>query len=177
MAAVYVCIASITYPIIRKYNADLGTVYFGFRIIGAAFLFVGIASLSLLLSLSQAYVSASPIDGNYFLVIGELLRTGRDSMNHVGMILPWMSGGLILCYCLFRIQLVPRWLSVLGISAALLTLLATLLLMLGFIRIITPIYFIMNTPSAFFEISLAIFLIVKGFNPINIETSEKAGIS
>jgi amino acid permease len=140
--------------------------YFGFRIIAATFLFVGIASLLLLLLLSQSYVSSDPPNASYFKSVGELLRTGRDLMNHVGMILPWSIGGLILYYCILRMKLVPKWLPTWGLVGTSLTIIATLMLMCDFIRIATPIYFIMNTPTAIFEVALAIYLFVKGFNPI-----------
>ncbi len=173
MAAVYVCIAVLLYPIIKKYNEGFAIGYFGFRIIGAAFLFVGIVSLLLLLLLSQSFVSAGQINSPYFHTIGELLRTGRDLMNHIGMILPWSLGGLILYYCIFKMKLAPKWLSIWGIVGSALTIIATLMLMLDFIKIVTPTYFIMNTPTALFELSLAIFLIVKGFNPIVVNSNEK----
>ncbi|MBP2643809.1 MAG: putative rane protein [Firmicutes bacterium] len=115
MATVYVCIAVLLYPIIKKYNEGIALGYFGFRIIGAMFLFVGIVSLLLLVFMSQSFVSASQPDSPHFQTIGQLLRAGRDWMNHVAMILPWSIGGLILYYCFFRMKLIPIWLSVWGL--------------------------------------------------------------
>ena len=164
MATVYVCIAVLFYQILKKHGDGLAIAYFGFRIIGAAFLYVGIGSLLLLLWLSGSFVAAGQPDSSYYQTLGELLRKGRDLMNHVGMILPWITGGLILCYCLFKNRLVPRWLSAWGIAASALTVLATVMLMLDFIEMATPTYFIMNTPTALFELSLAVYLFVKGYN-------------
>jgi len=166
MAVAYVCIAVLVFPIVKRYSETLAIGYFGFRIIAAAFLFVGIASLLLLLLLSQSYVSSNTPNAAYFRTVGELLRTGRDLMNHVGMILPWSIGGLILYYCILRMKLAPRWLSIWGLVGTSLTIAATLMLICDYIRIATPIYFIMNTPTALFEVTFAIFLLVKGFNPI-----------
>jgi hypothetical protein len=166
MAVAYVWVAALLYPVIRTYSEGLAIGYFGFRIIGAAFLFVGIASLLLLLSLSESFVTAGQLNLLYFHTTGELLRTGRDLMNHVGMILPWSLGGLIVYYCLFKMTLVPQWLSVWGIVGSTLTLVATVLLMLDVIKIVTPAYFIMNTPTALCELCLAVFLIRRGFNPV-----------
>lgn len=165
MAAIYVCIAVLLYPIIKKYNEVYALGYFGFRIIGAAFLFIGIVSLLQLLFISQCFVTAGQPNQSYFQTIGALLRAGRDWVNHIGMILPWSLGGLILYYSFYKMKLIPEWLSVWGIIGSTLTLLATFLLMFELIEIITPIYFIMNTPTALFELTLAAFLIKKGFNP------------
>jgi hypothetical protein len=170
MASVYVCIAVLLYPILKKYNEGIALGYFGFKIIGAMFLFIGIVSLLLLLFLSQSFVSAGQPASSHFQTIGQLLRAGRDWMNHVAMILPWSLGGLILYYCFFRMKLIPKWLSVWGLIGYTLTLIATFLLMFDLIKIVTPTYFIMNTPTALLELVLAVFLIIKGFNPTSIDS-------
>jgi hypothetical protein len=175
MAAVYVWIAALLYPVIRTYSEGLAIGYFGFRIVGAAFLFVGMASLRLLLSLSESFVTAGQLNLVYFQTTGDLLRTGRDLMNHVGMILPWSLGGLTVYYCMFKMKLVPQWLSVWGIVGSTLTLIATVLLMLDVIKIFTPAYLIMNTPTALCELSLAVFLIVRGFNPVASHSNGRSG--
>jgi hypothetical protein len=173
MAAVYVCIAVLLFPIIKRYRNDLAVGYFGFRIIGAAFLFIGIVSLLLLLWLSQSFVSAGQLNSAYFQTIGELLRKGRDLLNHVGMILPWSLGGLLLYFCFYKTRLVPKWLAIWGMVGSSLTLIATLMLMLNLIKIVTPTYLLMNAPTALFELSLAFFLIAKGFNPMVVHANEK----
>ncbi|MBP2643810.1 MAG: hypothetical protein H6Q67_1697 [Firmicutes bacterium] len=61
----------------------------------------------------------------------------------------------------------------LGLISSTLTLIATLLLMFDLIKIVTPIYFIMNSPTALFELVLAVFLIIKGFNPIAADSNPK----
>lgn len=171
MAVVYVVVTVIFYPILKKYSKSLAVGYFGFRIIGAGFLFTGIGSLLLLLGLSQNSAAAGQADSSYFEVIAELLRQGRDMLNHIGMILPWSIGGLILYYCLYKIRLISRWLSIWGIVGSTLTLLATLLLMLNMIELVSPVYFMLNAPIAFCELVVAIFLIVRGFNPMDIKSN------
>ena len=175
MATVYVCIAVLFYPVVERYSKGLALGYFGLRIIGAAFLFVGIGSLLLLLQFSQSLVSAGLLDAPQLQIAGELLRVGRDIMNHVGMVLPWVLGGLILCWSMFRTESVPRWLSAWGIVGYVLSLIATLLLMLGIIEMMTPTYMAMNTPTALFELSLAVFLIVRGFNPLVADSDGSRG--
>ncbi len=166
MAAVYVGIAVLLFQIIKQYNERYAIGYFGFRIIGAAFLFIGIISLLLLLLLSQNYVASDQIYSPYFQETGQLLRAARDLMNHIGMILPWSLGGLILYYCMLKMKLVPNWLAIWGLFGSSLTIISTLLLMIDVIKIVTPTYFLMNAPNALFELALAIFLVAKGFNPI-----------
>jgi hypothetical protein len=177
MATVYVCIAALSYPIVKRYGKGLALGYFGFRIIGAAFLFVGIGSLLLLLNLSQTLVSGDLVDAPQLQIVGELLRTGRDMMNHIGMPLPWILGGLILCWAMLKTAVVPRWLSVWGIVGAVLTVIATLLYMLDFIEMLTPTYLTMNVPTALFELTLAVFLIARGFDPVAAGSGDLRGRS
>lgn len=168
MAVVYVTITVLVYPIIKKYNKSLAVGYFGFRIIGSGFLFAGIGSLLLLLELSQSFAAAGQADVLDFEVIAELLRQGRDILNHIGMILPWSIGGLILYYSLYKFRLIPRWLSIGGMIGSTLTLLATLLLMLNIIKLASPVYFILNAPIAICELFLAVLLIFRGFNQVKV---------
>lgn len=85
------------------------------------------------------------------------------------MILPWNIGGLYLYYCLLRMNLVPKLMSIWGLIATLFTLAVTFLFMFDLIKITTPAYFIMNVLTAFLEIILAFYLIFKGFksNAVN----------
>ncbi|MCA1291920.1 DUF4386 domain-containing protein [Paenibacillus sp. alder61] len=168
MAVVYVTITVLVYPILKKYNKSLAVGYFGFRLIGSGFLFAGIGSLLLLLGASQSSAAAGQADLSYFEVIAELLRQGRDTLNHIGMILPWSIGGLILYYGLYKTRLIPGWLSIGGMIGSTLTLLATLLLMLNIIKLTSPIYFILNAPIAICEMVLAVFLIFRGFNQVKV---------
>lgn len=177
MAVAYVLIAVLLYPILNQHNKSLAAGYFGFRIIGAGFLFIGISSLLLLLWLSQSYTTAEQADASYFQTIAELLRRGRDMMNHIGMILPWSIGGLVLYYGFYQLKLVPRWLSIWGMAGAVLTLVATILLMLNMIPLVNPLYFILNAPTALFEMIFAVYLIVKGFKPVELPHAEHEGTS
>jgi len=61
MALAYTGITILLYPIVKRFNETLAAGYFGFRIIGTGFLFVGIASLLLLLWLSQSSGTADPV--------------------------------------------------------------------------------------------------------------------
>lgn len=163
MASVYVWIAVLTYSLIKPYNIKMALGYFCLRIIGAIFLFIGIVTLLALLFISQTYIAAGQPNSSYFQTLGELIRVSRDWLNHIGMILPWSMGGLLLYYCFFRLKLIPSWLSIWGIAGSSLTLAATFLFMFDLIKVVSPIYFILNTPAALFELVLAFYLIFKGF--------------
>jgi Domain of unknown function (DUF4386) len=172
MAIAYLGFALTLYPFLKKYNEKLALGFLSFRIIATIFILVGVIILLLLLSLSQDYVVSETSDSQYFQRIGALLYTGRDLANHVVMIITLNIGGILLYILLLQSRLIPLWLSVWGLIGATLTILASLLVMFSFIEIITPIYIILNLPMAVQELTLAMWLIIKGFNSFAI-TSKK----
>lgn len=165
MVAAYIGYAISLYPLLRKHNENLALGFISFWVIGGVFIIIGVIILLLFLTLSQGFVRSAASQAVYFQTLGELLRTGRDLVNHVGMILA-LSLGSIMCYSvLFRTRLVPRWLSGWGLIGTALTIFASLLLMFRLIGLITTIYVGLNFPLALQEMVLAVWLIVKGFNP------------
>jgi hypothetical protein len=165
MAAAYVGFAVSLYRILRRYNEGLAVGFVGFRFIAGVLNIIGVIILLLLLTLSQEFVKAGAPDSSHFQVLGGLLRTGRDLVNHVAMILAHGLGGLMFCYLLYETRLVPRWLAGWGLVGTTLTIVASLLVMFRLIDIITPMYIVLNLPVALQEIVMAVLLITKGFNP------------
>lgn len=165
LALTYVSIPIILYTLLKKVSVSLTIGFLVFRIISVVFIFMGWMSILLLLSLSQEFVKAASIDLSYFQILDNLIRSGRDLINHVAMPLILSVGNLMFYYIFYRSKLVPRWLSIWGLIATILSSgLASLLLMFGVINIITPTYITLALPTALLEIVLAIWLIIKGFD-------------
>jgi hypothetical protein len=164
MAVVYIGIAITLYPVLRKYNENLALGFLSFRIIAAVFIIIGVICLLLLLALSREFMTAGIADPSYFHTFGNLLRTGRDLVNHVAMILALSVGGLMFNFLLYQEKLVPGWLSVFGFVGNILAILASMLVMFHIIDIITTVYMVLFLPIALQEMILAIWLIAKGFN-------------
>jgi hypothetical protein len=165
MTIAYVCFAITLYPILRKYNESLSIGFLSFRIIAAVLNIIGFICLLLLLSLSQEFIKAGLPASSYYNTLGDLLRAGRDFVNHIAMILTLSAGSLMFYFLLYQTKLIPRWLSLWGLSGVILTISASLLIMFDIIGIITTIYIALNLPLIFLEMLLAIWLIAKGFDP------------
>ena len=175
MAPLYVGIAILLYPILKKYNQWLAVGFASFRLIAGVFIILGVIILLLLLSLSQEFAKAGSPDMSYFKTLGVLFQTGRDLVNHVATVLSVSFGGLMFYSLLYQAKLIPRWLSVWGLAGTILAILASVLFLFHIIGIITPLYMILNIPMALQEIVMAIWLIVKGFDqPVKITISENA---
>lgn len=164
MTIAYLGFAITLYPILRKHMESLTLGFLSFRIIAAVLNIIGFISLLLILSLSQQYVKTGMPDSSYFQILGDLLRSGRDFVNHVAMILATSVGGLMFYLLLFKTKLIPRWLSLWGFIGTIFTTFASLLIMFRIIDIITSTYIILNLPLILLEIVLAIWFILKGFD-------------
>lgn len=173
LALIYASIPIILYSILKKINTGLSIGFLVFRSVAVAFMFVGWLSILLVLALSQEFVKAGSPELLHFQTLDNLLRSGRDLVNHVAMPLILSVGNLMFYAILYQSKLIPRWLSVWGLTATMLSgIIASLLLLFEVIDIITPTYISLAFPTALLEITLSIWLIAKGFdsNIINFIT-------
>ena len=83
MIPAYVGFALCLYPTLKKENDALSLGFVGFRLITAMFHFLGVILLPLFLVLSHEFIQAGAPDASYFQTMGELLKSGRDLVNHV----------------------------------------------------------------------------------------------
>ena len=151
------------FPILKKHNEALALGYVGFRIIEGVLFIVSVVSLLSLLTLSQEFVKAGAPDASHFQTLGILLQGENYWVYHMGTI----SFGLaapIFYYLLFKSRLIPRWLSVWGLIGVPFWLAVSLLIMFG-LDPSSPISTLLYLPIAVNEMVLAVWLIVKGFNP------------
>lgn len=164
MAISYIGFAIVVFSLAPQENKNLSIGFLVFRLLAGAFNILGVVIILLLVTLSKEFNDTGTLDMSHYESLGSLLKSGRDIINHVVMILLHSIGGLILYYLLYKTKIVPRWLSLCGLSSTIITILATMLLMFDVIGIITIVYIVLSLPLAFFEIVFAIWLVVKGFN-------------
>jgi hypothetical protein len=158
-------IAISLYPVLRKYNEGLAFGAVGFRTVEGLFDFVGVLGLLILITLSQQFVKAGAPDSSYFQTLGVLIDGGYHWTSNVVKLMAFSIGCLLYYIIFYRTKLIPRWLSVWGIVAAIFTMLSALLTMYGLIAPFSTAQVILNLPILPQELVLAVWLIVKGFNP------------
>jgi Domain of unknown function (DUF4386) len=169
-------IAISMYPILRKQNEGLALGSVGFRLIEGVFYIVAAMYLVLLLTLSQEFVQAGTSASAPFQTLGALFLSGYHWTGNVGSVLAFCLGAFMYYSIFYQSKLVPRWLSGWGLIAALLLMAAILLVMFGVIEPMSTPQVILALPIAVQEMVLAIWLIVKGFNPSAIASlSAKTG--
>jgi hypothetical protein len=167
MTIAYTGFAIVLYPLLRKFRESLALGFLSFRIIAAVLNIAGFITILLLLSLSKEFVSTEAPDSSYFQTLGDLLRSGRDFLNHIAMIFSTSVAGIMFYLLLYQAKLLPRWLSLWGFSGTMLTILASLLIMFHKLDILTTGYLFLNLPLILLEMVLAIWLIGRGFEQKN----------
>lgn len=165
LAAASAGIAISLYPVLRKYNEGLALGAVGFRLIEGVFDIVGVIGLLLLVTLSQEFVKAGAPVSSYFQILGGLLLAGYHWVNNVAVLLAWSLGALMYYYIFYQTKLVPRWLSGWGLVGITLTIVTSLLVLFRLISPMGTIQVVSNLPIGVQEMVLAVWLIVKGFNP------------
>jgi hypothetical protein len=147
-------------PILKPYNIHLAYGYLSAAVAATVTLVVGAICVLLLLPLSDVYVNASTVTIPNIEIMGMLLKKGSFFGYHMGMAL-WSLGGLMFVSLLYTSKLVPRPMSVWGMIGYVVLLLGSISEMFGHNDIIEIVSVI---PGGLFEITLSVWLIVKGFN-------------
>lgn len=146
------------YPILKKQNPSVALGLVGARVLEAATIFTGVASLLTIVTLRQSGVGAEGI------VTGKALAAFYDRMFLVGQNLMPAVCDLLLGYLLYKSRLVPRTLALIGIVGAPVLVVGHLSIMFGIVGQRDPATFVFAILVAVFEFSLGILLVVKGFS-------------
>ncbi len=159
-------LAIIVLPIIKPYNPYCAYAYLSFAIMATLVLSMGAILLLLILPLSEEYASTSFSSLSSIELMANLLTKGGFYAYHLAMSL-WGIGSLMFTFALFQSRLIPRFMSAWGMTGY-------LVLIAGSIsQLFTPnddieIYSVIVGAS--FEITLSLWLIVKGFNQGELNT-------
>lgn len=165
-AATSAGIAISLYPVLKKYNQGLALGSVGFRLIEAVFYTVGIICQLAVFVLSQNFASAGSQGALYFQVWGHVLLATGDLASFVFAVFAFCTGALMYYYIFYQTKLIPRWLSVWGLVAIALLFAAVLITLFdGEPYSISGTLIVLALPIALQEMVLAVWLIVKGFNP------------
>ncbi|WP_436344011.1 DUF4386 domain-containing protein [Natronorubrum sp. FCH18a] len=168
--AAVVVISLALYPALKEYSEPIALSYVVTRVFESIVMAVGIICLLLLVPLSQEYVQANAAATSSLQAVGVLAIQGNFLAYHVAMI-GLAVGSLPFCYLLYRTELVPRIIPVLGLIGypALLALMVVEIFNPG----VDPMIYVLYVPGAIFELGLAVWLIMRGFSsPVSVSKDE-----
>ncbi|MCU0448997.1 MAG: DUF4386 domain-containing protein [Bernardetiaceae bacterium] len=150
------------FPLLKRYQETIGLAYLSFRILEVVFISIGIVSVLTALSISEQHTSgmiqskddAQNLMATFIYVHKWTFMIGPNFMLAINTFL--------YSYVLFRTKVIPIQLSRLGLVASFLIMTAAILELFGIIEQISTWGILLALPIALYEMTLAIWLIVKG---------------
>ena len=158
-------IGIVFYPILSKQNKTLALGYVVAGLIECILFLITVITVLTLLTLSKSYVNAGAPDHSYFQSSGMLLIVVRDWAFNILWPISIGLATLILYYLLYQSELVPRWFSIWGLFGGAAASAGGLLSYFGVIGTLSITYNVLLLQIAIQELVMAVWLIVKGFNP------------
>lgn len=161
-------IPAVLFPIFKRHNEILALGAILFRGALEAFLYIGIVVCWLLLMvLGRQYADAT--DTSSLQAMGTLLQEA-GTWNNTMLAIVFSLGALMIYWLFYISRSIPRWLSIWGLVGAVLYLATPLLTLFGLDQ-----FGALMAPLAVQEMVLAVWLIVKGFNPIAVAPASNNG--
>jgi uncharacterized protein DUF4386 len=155
--ALSLAIAITAFPIIRPYAPAMAIWFVALAGISLAAMVAEQISVMSMLSLSEAYSSASGGERESFQALRIVVASARNWSHYIGLIVAG-STIFVLYNALYRLALVPRALAAFGMAAALLQIVAVAMPLFGY-----GVLFLLLAPLGVSQLMLACWLIVKGF--------------
>ncbi len=151
------------YPILRRQSEGLALGYVTLRVVESALITVGIVSLLAVVTLRKD-LAGGGTDHASLILTGRSLVAVHDATFLLGpAFCAAIGNGLMLGYLMLRSGLVPRRFAQFGMFAGSLALLTAVLVLFGAYKQVSGTSSILTFPEAVWELSLGIYLIVKGF--------------
>lgn len=152
------------YPYLRRFNEHLALGYFIFRLMEAVLILIGLVGVLSLLTLSHSYIhDTNPLIINY-RPAGVLLKAMHDWTFILGPNFMLGINTFLYSFIFYRSSLIPSGIAVLGLAAASLIFIASLLEMFGLVQQVSVWGVLFGIPVFVYEMALAVRLIVRGFN-------------
>jgi hypothetical protein len=156
--------AIMLYPYLKKFNESWGLAYVCFRLLEVVCILVGIFSVLAIITLSKSFTTASNPDIDNFKAIGIVLKGIHGWTFMLGPNFMLGINTFMYSYVFYKSNLVPGKIAVIGITGAVSIIIAALLEMSGTIQQISTWGMLLAIPIFVYEMTLAVWLIVKGFN-------------
>ncbi len=156
--------AVVLYPVTKRVSTTAALGFVTARVVEGALILVGVVSVLTLLTLRRDVAGTAGADPGALVTAGHTLVATYDWTFLLSQSLMPVFNGLCLGYVMYRSGLVPRILPTIGLIGAPLLLAADIAIFFGFFERTGPIA-LAALPIAAWELSLGIYLTVKGFRP------------
>jgi len=153
---IVITIAISLFPILKQYNEWVAFSYLCTRIIEGIGLILGAMHLFSISAIAEIQLLTKDLTVLQYIVtiaIQNNFIAYQVAMAVLGL------GSLPFCYLLYKQQLIPKELAILGLIGYSVLLVGTILELFGW-----PVGIWLSIPGGFFEVILAFYLLIRGFN-------------
>jgi hypothetical protein len=161
-------IAVLLYPFLKHYGEGIALGYVGLRVLECAMQVAMDMSPLSMLSLSRDFIQSGGTNASLFQILGTSYLADREAAS-VMLLVFFSTGALLFYHLLYKSKLVPRFISVWGVIALVLIVVMNILDVQGNAGLFFALPIIGN------EIFLALWLIVKGFDPSAVASRPAIG--
>ncbi len=154
--------AVVLFPVVKRQSEAAALGFVTTRVFEAAIIVIGVVSLLSIVTLRQDPAGA---DAASLVTTGNALAAIRDWTFLLGPGLMAAFNALLLGSLMYRSRLVPRAIPVMGLIGAPLLLASVTAAFFGFHTVTSPTHGILVLPIFVWELSLGIYMAVKGFKP------------
>ena len=165
--------AVVLYPVVRRQSGTLALGFVASRILEAATILVGVLSLLAVLTLRQEAAATGADPGTLVAVATALIAVRDWSFAFIPFFA--VATALLLGTLMYRSRLVPRVIPVMGLVGAPLLLAASLATLFGANDQFSALSLLALPGIFFWELSLGVYLVAKGFRPSAITTGSVSG--
>jgi hypothetical protein len=153
------------FPIVKRQSEGIALGYVAGRLLEATVIVVGIISLLSVVTLRQGAARAAGVDAATLVTVGKSLVAIHEWTFLFGPNFALGPNTLMLAYLMYRSGLVPRFIAVLGLVGGPLLFAFATAVLFGLFEQVSVWGAIAAVPVFAWEMSLAVWLIVKGFKP------------
>ncbi|CAB4865495.1 MAG: DUF4386 family protein [Actinobacteria bacterium] len=159
------------FPVVKRQNEGMAMGFVATRVLEAAMIFTGVASLLSLVTLRQDLGAGAGADSAALLAVGASHVATYNWAFLLGQTLMPCMNALLLGTLLYRSRLVPRAIPVIGLIGAPLLIASSVAVLFGIIEPISSWSALATLPIAAWELSLGLYLVIKGFRPSPLTAS------
>lgn len=154
------------YPVLRRQSEGLALGYVTVRVVESALIAIGIVALLAVVTLRKDLAGVAGVDNASLILNGRSLVAIHNATFLLGpAFCAAIGNGLMLGYMMLRSGLAPRRFAMFGMVAGSVALVTALLPLFGAYKQVSGTSAILTLPEGIWELSLGIYLIVKGFRP------------
>lgn len=156
--------AVVMFPILKRQNESMALGYVAVRVVESTIIAIGIVSVLAVVTMRKDFAGVAGTDTSSLLIAGKSLVAIHKWTFLLGPgVCAALGNGLLLGYLMYRSELVPRRMALLGLIGGPLLLASDIAILFGAYKQTAGISGVLTVPEAAWELSLGIYLVVKGF--------------